>query len=30
MFTPHVGFILDDTGEIFHRELRRIGNYATL
>jgi ATP-dependent Lon protease len=30
MFTPHVGFILDYTSEIFHRELRRIGNYGTL
>lgn len=30
MFTPHVGFILDYTSEIFHRELRRIGSYGTL
>lgn len=30
MFTPHVGFILDYTSEIFHRELRRINNYGTL
>jgi TIGR02688 family protein len=30
MFTEHVGFILDYTSELFHRELRRIGNYGTL
>lgn len=30
MFTPHVGFILDYTSELFHRDLRRIGNYGTL
>jgi len=30
LFTPHVGFILDYTSEIFHRELRSIGNYGTL
>ncbi len=30
MFTPHVGFILDYTSEIFHRELRNIGNYGTV
>jgi ATP-dependent Lon protease len=30
MFTDHVGFILDYTSELFHRELRRIGNYGTL
>ena len=30
MLTPHVGFILDYTSEIFHRELRRIGSYGTL
>ena len=30
MFTPHVGFILDYTSELFHRELRRINNYGTL
>jgi ATP-dependent Lon protease len=30
MFTAHVGFILDYTSELFHRELRRIGNYGTL
>ncbi|HYU75007.1 MAG TPA: BREX system Lon protease-like protein BrxL [Ktedonobacteraceae bacterium] len=30
MFTPHVGFILDYTSEIFHRELRRISSYASL
>lgn len=30
MFTWHVGFILDYTSELFHRELRRIGNYGTL
>lgn len=30
MFTFHVGFILDYTSELFHRELRRITNYGTL
>ncbi len=30
MFTFHVGFILDYTSELFHRELRRISNYGTL
>ncbi|MDQ2888129.1 MAG: ATP-dependent Lon protease, partial [Chloroflexota bacterium] len=30
MFTSHVGFILDYTSELFHRELRRIGNYGML
>jgi ATP-dependent Lon protease len=30
MLTPHVGFILDYTSEIFHRELRRIGSYGAL
>src|SRR6266705_1612359 len=30
MLTPHVGFILDYTSELFHRDLRRIGSYATL
>jgi len=30
MFTPHVGFILDYTSEIFHRELRRISSYGAL
>ena len=30
MFTPHVGFILDYTSELFHRELRRIGHYCIL
>ena len=30
MFTTHVGFILDYTSELFHRELRRIGHYGTL
>ena len=30
MFTHHVGFILDYTSELFHRELRRISNYGTL
>lgn len=30
MFTDHVGFILDYTSELFHRELRRIGNYGIL
>lgn len=30
MFTRHVGFILDYTSEIFHRELRRINGYGGL
>ena len=30
LLTPHVGFILDYTSEMFHRELRRIGSYGTL
>lgn len=30
MFTPHVGFILDYTSELFHRELRRISTYGAL
>ncbi|MGH2508415.1 MAG: BREX system Lon protease-like protein BrxL, partial [Ktedonobacteraceae bacterium] len=30
MFTLHVGFILDYTSEIFHRELRRINSYGML
>ena len=30
LITTHVGFILDYTAELFHRELRRIGNYGTL
>ena len=30
MFTKHVGFILDYTSEIFHRELRRISSYGNL
>lgn len=30
MFTDHVGFILDYTSELFHRELRRIGTYGML
>ncbi len=30
MFTSHVGFILDYTSEIFHRELRRISSYGNL
>src|SRR5207245_727872 len=30
MLTPHVGFILDYTSEIFHRELRHIGSYGAL
>ncbi len=30
MLTSHVGFILDYTGELFHRELRRIGHYGAL
>lgn len=28
--TSHVGFILDYTSEIFHRELRRVSSYGTL
>jgi len=30
MLTGHVGFILDNTGELFHRELRRIAHYGNL
>ncbi len=30
LLTPHVGFILDYTSEMFHRELRRISTYGTL
>lgn len=30
MLTSHVGFILDYTGELYHRELRRIGHYGAL
>jgi predicted ATP-dependent Lon-type protease len=30
LLTRHVGFILDYTSEIFHRELRRIGGYSVL
>ncbi len=30
LLTTHVGFILDYTSELFHRELRRIGSYGTL
>lgn len=30
MITNHVGFILDYTSELFHRELRRIGHYGAL
>jgi hypothetical protein len=30
MLTSHVGFILDYTSEIFHRELRRISSYGNL
>jgi len=30
MLTPHVGFILDYTSEIFHRELRRISSFGSL
>lgn len=30
MLTDHVGFILDYTSEIFHRELRRIGHFGSL
>jgi ATP-dependent Lon protease len=30
LLTSHVGFILDYTSEVFHRELRRIGHYGTL
>jgi len=30
VITGHVGFILDYTSELFHRELRRIGHFGTL
>ena len=30
LLTSHVGFILDYTSELFHRELRRIGHYGAL
>jgi ATP-dependent Lon protease len=30
VITNHVGFILDYTSELFHRELRRIGHYGSL
>ncbi|MCG8353844.1 MAG: BREX system Lon protease-like protein BrxL [Chloroflexales bacterium] len=30
LITNHVGFILDYTSELFHRELRRIGHYGSL
>jgi ATP-dependent Lon protease len=30
LITPHVGFILDYTSELFHRDLRRIGHYGSL
>lgn len=30
LLTSHVGFILDYTSELFHRELRRIGSYGNL
>jgi len=30
LITSHVGFILDYTSELFHRELRRIGHFGTL
>ena len=30
LLTSHVGFILDYTSELFHRELRRIGGYGNL
>ena len=30
LITSHVGFILDYTSEIFHRDLRRIGHYGSL
>jgi ATP-dependent Lon protease len=30
VLTSHVGFILDYTSELFHRELRRIGHYGAL
>jgi ATP-dependent Lon protease len=30
MFTGRVGFMLDYTSELFHRELRRIGNYGSI
>jgi ATP-dependent Lon protease len=30
LITSHVGFMLDYTAELFHRELRRIGTYGAL
>ena len=30
LITDHVGFILDYTAELFHRDLRRIGHYGSL
>ena len=30
LITNHVGFILDYTSELFHRELRQIGHYGSL
>jgi ATP-dependent Lon protease len=30
MLTRHTGFMLDYVSELFHRELRRVGNYGTL
>lgn len=30
VLTSHVGFILDYTSELFHRDLRRIGHYGSL
>jgi ATP-dependent Lon protease len=30
MITEHVGFILDYISELFHQELRRVANFATL
>ncbi|HZK66965.1 MAG TPA: BREX system Lon protease-like protein BrxL [Chloroflexota bacterium] len=30
LLTEHVGFILDYTAELFHRELRKIGHYGSL
>jgi ATP-dependent Lon protease len=30
MLTTHVGFILDYISELFHRDLRQIGNYGTI
>lgn len=30
LITDHVGFILDYTSELYHRELRRIGHYGSL